>query len=237
MSNEENDLGYLYEVTPEDVKGLFFLSYHDKETVSWIRSPYNTLRDISIKLAHLDPNQVERLNIQRLEELIVPVNDSGWTQRECDALGLEFVPFCQTVEWEFDKRYRITKERLSHLKEEDGSLSCEMERGLYASNKTGLLIADLSTISSPFVGSEGANEDPDTTYYLFDLSCHTRQIKKGMETLSERCRHMTDNQTLTSKLLEHALDEFCDYPDESPVMSAIEDLDAFVSRSKEKSVA
>ncbi|MDC3393168.1 hypothetical protein OAW26_02490 [Luminiphilus sp.] len=237
MSDKENDLGYLNEVTPEDVRGLFFLDFFHKEEVRWVRNPYVTLRDISIQLATIDPDHVKNLRVQSFEDLINPVNDSGFTEDECYAMEVEFVPVCQKVEWVFDKRYRITKEILSHYKEEDGSFSCEMGQGLYVSPKTGLLIADLSTISSPFLGSEGATENPDTTYYLFDLSCHRPQIKQGMETLSERCRHMTDNQTLTSKLLEHALDEFCDYPDGSPVMSAIEDLDEFVSRSRDKSAA
>ena len=237
MSNNTKQLEYLTEVTPEDVEGLFFLDYCDTQPVHWIRSPYNTLRDISIKLANLDYTQVERLRVQSLDELILPVNDSGLTRDECDQQGLEFVPECQKVEMIFGESYRITKGMLNKWKNQDGSWSCELGEGLYIGKKTGLLIADLSTISSPFVGSEGANKNPDTTYFLLDLSCHKQEIKEGMETLSKRCRHMTDNQTLISKLLEHALKRFLDYPDKSPVMNAITRLDEFVCRLEKKDVA
>lgn len=39
--------------------------------------------------------------------------------------------------------------------------------------------------------------------HTFAASRQKQEIKEGMETLSERCRHMTANQALISKLLEH----------------------------------
>lgn len=73
--------------------------------------------------------------------------------------------------------------------------------------------------------------------HTFAPSRQKQEIKEGMETLSKRCRHMPGNQTLISQLLEHALERFVDYPDKSPVMNAITELDEFVCRLEQKDVA
>lgn len=214
--SEERNLDYLEEVTPGDVKGLFFMDYSynegDMERVipRWVRSPFVDSRSLTIRLATLDFSRVERLRIQCLERLIVPVNEIGLSDIECDQRDMKFEPYCQYVEYIFGSRYRIDAVNLEAYREGRREFQCE--KGLYTSGgQDGLVVADLSEVATPFVGSENANQNSDTDYVLLDVS--TLPIKEVKEVAERYTEKGFGHYSLLEYLLKESIDDLLSDPD------------------------
>ena len=201
--NEKNNLDYITEVSPEELKGLFFMDYGETERVRWVRNPWMDARDLGISTATMDWSKVKEFRVQSYEDLVQPVNDHGVTKYQCESRNIDFVPVCQKIEYIFGANYRIDRRRFKDFKD-DGLLG-RMEKGLYLGQESGLIVTDLETTISSFVGSEDAFKNPDNSYVLLDMSCQKDALSEARNTLEDNGLDHSWGGGLLQKLLEDAL--------------------------------
>ena len=207
--NEKNNLDYITEVSPEELKGLFFMDYKHTENVRWVREPWMDARDLVIRTATMDWSKMEDFRVQSYEDLVQPVNEDGFTKYQCESRNIDFAPECQKIEWFFGSMYRIERGMFEVCK--DRGLSGRLEKGLYFEEQTGLIITDAETTISRFIESEGAFQNPENSYVLLDMSWSKTLFEEARLVLDKNNLCPTWGHTLLQKLLEDALTDLtCD---------------------------
>ena len=201
--NEKNGLDYINEVSPEELKGLFFMDYQDTDDPRWVRSPWLDSRDLAIHTATMDWSKVEDFRVQSYEDLVEPVNEDGFTKYQCESRNIDFVPECQKIEYLFGSIYTIN--RHSFERNKDNGLRGRLEKGLYFEEQTGLIVSDLETTISSFAGSDDAFKCPDNSLFLLDMSCHEDALSDARKTLEDNGLDLSWGSIFMEKLLEDAL--------------------------------
>ena len=162
MIYKETNMDNLNKVTPEMVEGLFFMDYHCKKEIRWVRSPYLSAQQVAIYCATIDWSQVSNFRVHNMVDLIELVDKDGNTKEDCEFLGKEFVAFCQLAEYIFDSRYAITPKILAMYLE--GSLKKNLS-GCYSGDESQITLNTNDELGSFFVGTT-----PFAYYQLFEIS-------------------------------------------------------------------
>ena len=140
MSKEKNNLEYMTEVSPEELKGMFFVDYKYGELgIRWVREPYVDARDLAIQTACMEWSKVKNYRVQSYEDLVQPVNSDGLTESQCKGRDIEFVPECQKIEYQFGSLYRIERVLFEVHK---NNPDLRQNKGLYTGDETGLIVMD-----------------------------------------------------------------------------------------------
>ena len=223
--NEKNDLDYINEVSPEELKGLFFMDYHDTDDVRWVRNPWMDCRDLAICTATMDWSKVEDFRVHSYEDLVEPVNEDGFTKYQCESRNIDFVPECQKIEYLFGSIYTINRDLFDVCK--DDGLRGRLKKGLYFGSETGLIVTDRETTISSFVGSEDAFNNPENSMVLLDMSCQKDALSSARQILEDNGLDNTWGSMLLEKLLEDALKDlsFDPEPESHNAISYIKELD------------
>ena len=225
MSKEKNNLEYMTEVSPEELKGLFFVDYMlDMGNISrWVRSPYVDARDLAIQTACMDWSKVKNYRVQSYEDLVQPVNSDGLTESQCEGRDIEFVPECQKIEYVFGSLYRIERVLFEvHTNNPD----LRQNKGLYEGDETGLLVMDAETTVSFFQGSENALSNPETSNVLLEMS--SSRLGYIREILEENGIDLSWSTTLIEDLLDvgfEDLDCFHGDWDRNPYIKELKERD------------
>lgn len=199
MLNKEPNLDYLNKVTPEMVDGLFFMDYHCKKEIRWVRSPYLTAQQVAIYCATMDWSQVSNLRIHNMVDLIEPVDKDGKTKGICEYHEEEFIPVCQLAEYIFDSRYAITPEMIATYLE--GSLREDLS-GCYLGDESQVTLVTNDNLGSCFVGTT-----PFANYQLFDISS-LEGIDQTKQEFKQKYGEDADFNDFLYSLLESANDDF-----------------------------
>jgi hypothetical protein len=223
--NEKNDLDYINEVSPEELKGLFFMDYQDTNDVRWVRNPWMDCRDLAICTATMDWSNVENFRVQSYEDLVQPVNEDGFTKYQCESRNIDFVPECQKIEYLFGSRYTIDRDSFE-LFADFGSRG-RLNKGLYFGSETGLIVTDAEKTITSSVGNEDAFNDPENSTVLLDMSLHKNELSSARQILENNGLDNTWGAILLQKLLEDALKDlkFDPEPESHSVISYIKELD------------
>lgn len=209
--NEKNNLDYITEVSPEELKGLFFMDYKSTEPLRWVRNPWTDARDLAIHTATMDWSNVMDFRVQSYEDLVQPVNEDGFSEYQCESRNINFVPECQKIEYLFGRSYRIDRYTFDYSKDGGKSFGDSIEKGLYRGCESGLIITDAETTISPFIESEGAFQNPENSYVLLDMSWSKTLFEEARLVLDKNNLCPTWGHTLLQKLLEDALTDLtCD---------------------------
>ena len=230
VNNEKNNLDYITEVSPEELKGLFFMDYKHTENVRWVREPWMDARDLVIHTATMDWSKVKDFRVQSYEDLVQPVNEDGFTKYQCESRNIDFAPECQKIEWFFGSMYRIERGMFEVCK--DRGLSGRLEKGLYFEEQTGLIVSDLETTISSFAGSDDAFKCPDNSLFLLDMSCHEEALSDARKTLEDNGLDLSWGSIFMEKLLEDALIDlsFDPKPESHNAILHLKELDGMTNK-------
>lgn len=199
MPKKEPNLDYLNKVTPEMVEGLFFMDYHCKKEIRWVRSPYLTAQHLAIYCATMDWSQVSNFRIHNMVDLIEPVDKDGKTKEVCEYHKEEFVPVYQLAEYIFDSRYAICPEMIATYLE--GSLQKDLS-GCYLGDESKVTLITNDDLGSHFVGTT-----PFADNQLFEISM-LEGIEQTKHEFKQKYGEDGDFNHFLYCLLESANDEF-----------------------------
>ena len=237
MKDEKENLDYLNEVSPEEVKDYYFVDWFDTEEVRWFRNPWCSEKTVKFITNSLDLSKVNRFRVFPYTELVLPVNEEGELQRYWEPKNpdQEFVPVCQKVEYHFDSRYQINRVVLEQASDFHHSWE-DAEMVLDESTKT-TLILDTTKVSTGFMPSENASENPETTHFLFDTSCETNLKKSAMEVLKREGLTNINVSTLLEYSMKYGLEVLSDDPESgwNPLFRELKEFDDFSKEMNKQS--